>query len=343
MGIKKTVTTAVAAYPEERLIIVAQGLQFTNAVFRLSGDAANLLVPDEVKRRLPALTMPDANSAEYLSKEQGVRFTIKVITDKAEFKKYLQQPEVHVVYSGHSRLGRGPCFSMDVFCQPGEDWENGSDPNSNGLFRMGYPYVPVMMHDILEHRYTAYPVPASQSIPKGDCHPMLQASYSKLKAYTLSEFEQGLKISDPTKRPRWKVDDPDQLFGKFWGVDMNSVAGTFDRHAVLYAGWTGTASAPMDLGATNIQCRVLCLFACSTFMHYQKIVRERKNWRQAGNDGYAYFTTEAAYSDIAPRWVYHLLTYKKYNAFQSWKDSLEYAQNRTNIELVAAGRNYRVI
>ncbi len=332
----------VAPQFETRTIIAAQGLDFTNARFRMIGADA-LLIPDAVKKRLKDLDVTSGITASYFNKDQGVLYNLKLIFDKDEFKQCLETPGLMVIYSGHSRLGRGNCFGSDIFQQPGEDWENGTEPQKTGMFRMGYPFVPVMVSDVHHHGYTAYPVPSSKAIPKEDCHPMLQAAHSKVKQFTTSELEKDLKIADPHNRPHWRIDDPDQLFGKFWGVDMVSLAGTMERHVVCHAGWTKTVSDPMDLGATQIRCRAYCVFSCSTQMHYAKIVRDRKGWKQQGDEGYAFFTTDPAAMDIAPSWIYHMMTYKKFSAGKPWKDLLDYTKNMTNIDLANAGRSYRVV
>jgi hypothetical protein len=328
---------------EVRTLAVAQGLDFTNAQFRKDG-ANDLIIPDKVQERLKKrnleLLETSGTTFAYYSGEQGVLYNVQLIYDKTEFKKALETPDLHVIYSGHSRIGRGPCFGPDVFKQPGEQWENGDDENT-GLFRMGYPFVPVPVSDISEHGYTAFAVPSDVSIDKADCHPMLQASYGKKQEFTIDELES--KLDKSHRKPRWHVEDPDQLFKKFWGVDMVSVAGINERHAVLYADWEQSQTDPLDLGATDVQCKVLCVFACSTQMHFAKVLRDRKQWAQSDDDGFGFFTTEAAAMDIAPSWIYHLFTYNKYSANQPLKDLLEYVRGKTNQDLIAAGRNYKVM
>jgi hypothetical protein len=328
---------------EIRTLAIVQGLDFTNAQFRKNG-ANDLLVPNAVAERLKKrkleLLETSGTTFAYYSQEQGVLYNAQLIYDKADFKKALETPDLHVIYSGHSRIGRGPCFGPDVFKQPGEQWENGEE-DGTGLFRMGYPFVPVPVSDVADHGYTAFAVPSDVSIDKANCHPMLQASYGKMKEFTISELES--KLDKGHRRPRWHVEDPDQLFKKFWGVDMVSVAGVNERHAVLFAGWDDTQTKPMDLGATDIQCKVLCVFACSTQMHFAKVLRDRKQWAQNDDDGFGFFTTEAACMDIAPSWIYHLLTYNKFSANQPLKELLEYVRGKTNQDLIAAGRNYKVV
>lgn len=330
---------------ETRTLLFAQGLDFTNAEFRMN-DEPDLLIPDATADRMQRsglqMEITSGTTASFFSAKQGVLYNIRLIFTKKEFKEALETPDVHVIYSGHSRIGRGSCFGLDIFKQPGEDWEDGEEPELSGLFRMGYPFVPVPVSDIQHHGYKAAVVPSSQALSKEDCHPMLQAAFSQKKEFSTTELEAQLTDKDPRHRPRWHVDDPDLLFKKFWGVDMVSVAGIRERHAVLFGGWEGTTTDPFDLGGTDIKCKVLCIFACSTQMHFGKIIRERKQWQHQGDEGYAFFTNEASSMIIAPQWLYHMLTYPKFNAGQPLNDLLDYVKNRTNTDLVTLKVPFRV-
>src|SRR5262245_38577355 len=113
--------------------------------------ATSLIVPDAVQERLKKrkleLLVTSGTTFSYYSQDQGVLYNVQLIYDKTEFKDALETPDLHVIYSGHSRIGRGPCFGPDIFHQPSEDWEDGTE-EATGLFRMGYPYVPVPVSDI---------------------------------------------------------------------------------------------------------------------------------------------------------------------------------------------------
>jgi len=97
---------------------------------------------------------------------------------------------------------------------------------------------------------------------------------------------------------------------------------------LLWAGWQETISAPMDLGATDLQCRCWCIFSCSTQLHYWRIVRRLKNWRRTETDRFAYFTTSVSYPLTAWAWLRAVLEYSVRNDYQSWYPSLEWAKRR---------------
>jgi hypothetical protein len=321
--------TLVPSPYEDRLIIVAQGIEGHD---REQEEAWRF--PNFLPRRIPDIEFSsDGRSARYISHMQGVRFTIRIITLKNEFKQHLETPNVHVVYDGHARYGRGPCFGENS--GPGEDWENGVNPQTGGLWRMGYPFIAIGLEDVHHHGYTANVVRAGEDLPIEDCHPDLRAAYSRVRDYTIEEL-------DPSGELRNHVRGgvgPDDRFKAIRG----SLGGDRGPHLVMRAGWTNTVSAPMDLGATNMRCRVFCHFGCSTQRHNYRILREFKNWQQTDDDHYAYWTTAPSDLKVARFWVYHVLTYPTFNAFQPWRDSLDYALRRTNRDLRNVSETYQII
>ncbi len=70
---------------------------------------------------------------------------------------------------------------------------------------------------------------------------------------------------------------------------------------------------------------MLCHFGCSTFDHNYPVVRFLKNWRRTKTDRFAYWTTAPSNSGNRPIWLFHVLTYPEYNAWESWHPSLKYA------------------
>jgi hypothetical protein len=95
------------------------------------------------------------NDFEYLNHRQRVHFTIQETTDKAVFKQWLEAPELHVIYNGHARYGRGPCFGRGEYDTKSEDWEQGTNAATKGLFRVGFPFIGIAAHEIFDHGYTA--------------------------------------------------------------------------------------------------------------------------------------------------------------------------------------------
>ena len=144
---------------------------------------------------------------EYVNHLQGVRFIIEETTSKQTFINWLKTPELHVIYMGHARYGRGPCFGARgiVRLPPAtptgppratlfktEDWEEGSNDDS-GIFRMGYPYIGVEASEVISHGYTANPVKESEGRPaRADCDPDLRGHLSGLRARTPDRIYPGL-------------------------------------------------------------------------------------------------------------------------------------------------------
>lgn len=316
---------------EERLIVVAQGLQFHNSQL-----PAQWRTPDYLKSKLGAGMTVDSSGkkATYTSSAQRVKYTIQVVTTKEEFKKYCETDGAHVVYGGHARYGRGPCFGDSD--APGEDWGRGVDTTKGGIFRMAYPVLAVPVSEILKHKYTCVPLVTSSSSkpPRNDCHPDVVKYYGAMKRYDLGDFPSDLKKYLPAS-----VSTTDTL----WAF-TRYYHGKRERFLVLNAGWEKTPAAPFDLGAITMKCKVFCHFGCSTLKHNYKILRFRKNWKRTGTDRFAYWTTAPAYGDITHHWLYHTLTYPKQVAYQprTWKDMLDYVVRETNTELRAARRGYRV-
>ena len=54
-----------------------------------------------------------------------------------------------------------------IYGHAGNVWENGESgkEQESGIFRLGFPYVPVSMHDIGENEYDFTPVPVEEGEP----------------------------------------------------------------------------------------------------------------------------------------------------------------------------------
>lgn len=337
--------TLVPSPYEERTIVVAQGMQFQD---RQLYEGRDRRIKDFLTSRIPDLNFADDRNATYVSHMQGVRFTLRIIVRKNEFKQALETPNLHVVYAGHARYGRGPCFgdngASDAVWQQkdranevvtGEDWENGIDPNVGGIFRMGYPLIPIPVSEILEHGYTANLLRAAEPLNREDCHPAIQNTLNQWRRFTLDALDSSGEL-------RRHVAGQPSATEEFWGR-RGSLDGERGPHVIIRAGWTETVSDPMDLGATNVQCRVFCHFGCSTYRHNYRILRVFKNWQQAEDDRFAYWTSAPSAPWPWGYWVYRVLTYPTYNAFQAWKPSLDYALRQTNRDLRNLNAPYQIV
>jgi hypothetical protein len=318
--------SVIAPAYERRHIRLAHGIQFhqdqVEELWRVNPYLDSLL------SRYP--NVEKISNAEYRNHRQRVIFTIEETTDKSVFRRWLETPELHVIYNGHARYGRGPCFGrIEENAMETEDWGEGTNRSTTGAFRLGYPYIAVPASEIHEHGYTAHLLKESEGVPDAaDCDPELRPHLRSLRPRTPDELHAGLTnlIRGHQAGDRYLA----YRSGGSWKV-------------VHHAGWQNTLSDPNDWGATNVQCRVFCHFGCSTFLHNYPVIRRLAGWTRDGNERYAYWTSTLAYAITYSRWVANLVTYDVENAFLPWADSLAHAVRRTNRDMRAEGFNYRVI
>jgi hypothetical protein len=314
-GAASTQTVLNSSY-ELREIVVAQGIEHHNTDPWLTprdGSTYGYQIPRGLQDYFPnnaehEWSRIDDTSAEFVSHTQRVRYTIQVINTKDEYKRKLETPGLHVIYMGHSRYGRGQCFGPSS--DPGDDWEQGANTTTGGLFRTGYPVVGVHFSELREHGYSFYPVSATTQIRSTWYHPEIRRG--NLHRIALPDDLQSklLPVAQPMEERYWASRDGE------------------GETLLLWAGWTDTISTPMDLGAIEPQCRCWCIFSCSTRLHYWSIVRQRKNWRRTATDRFAYFTTSVSYPLTAWAWLRAIFEYSRPNDYQSWYPSLEWARVR---------------
>jgi hypothetical protein len=333
--------TTIAPRYEERLIILAQGLQYLNHQL-----PETYRVPEYLQRRLRSRVRVAADgTASFTSRRQGVHFIIRKITRKDEFKDALQTQKAHVIYGGHARFGRGPCFGPND--APGENWGVGTDPTANGIFCWGYPYMLIDITDILDHQYTVYPLLAgSDKPPRSDCHPDIVERYRRIRKYPVNQFNANLRqYIGGTNPPTGLVGPavPPSPSDEYWGYATRS--GRRPSKIVLHAHWNQSMSSPLDLGAADMRCRVFCHFGCSSFRHNYRVLRFMKNWRRQGEvDRFAYWTTAPPpHVNLPSRWIYYVLKYPRWNAFQPWRPSLRWALGRTRAYIRRTNGRYNVI
>jgi len=333
--------TSLAPGLEERMITVAQGIERQNkdlpAEWKVPAAVAQRLRQAGLGSHIQELT---DNRLVYLAQPQGVRYTIRVVTRKDQFKEALETAGIHVIYGGHARYGRGPCFGDNP--APGDDWGAGTNPRINGIFPMAHPYLAIPVGEIPEHGYKARPVLATDDeLPDADRDKYIKiARLRRAQGRRADHKLKPMKVGDldsAVTRLLADVGSGDEVLG-YRGYSHGNLV----THIVLHAGWQNTAQ-PLDLGMTELRCRVFCHFGCSSFDHNYPVVRFLKNWRREGNDRYAYWTTAPSNSGNRIPWLYHLLSYRKYNAFQSWHSHLRHALSNTNRELRDAGETYRLI
>lgn len=352
--------TALDCGYEIRNIVLCKSIQFTRAQFDYDRDVALLeasmaksaaarqdnlayaerisqyIVPDglEVDESLGEITNRNQYELEFRNDSQRVIYRLKVYETKDAFMEALQTEGTIVVYSGHSRYGRGPCFGPTD--APGENWEHGDDPLRDGLFRMGYPIIAVHTSEIATHGYSFYPV-STADFPDGKVPAMLlhpdvpagQVRRTKLPAgirgKALIEYNNGDSGGFP--------DHQDVFCVPHHGMEA----------ILLWAGWCDTTSDPFELDKVELRCRCLCMFGCSTATHYREIVQEYKGFRQTENERYSYFTSAPTTAYLMKFWIEGLLNYDRDNANQGWATVLEHAKAYANKRLAARGSTFRVV
>lgn len=321
---------------EDRHVFLAQGLQFHNDQMPLEWRVPESLIdpkssfPVMQKRKALQVLVKDENNFEYKNYEQGVNYIVKRLVSRSEFQTALTTEGAHVVYAGHARYGRGPCFGRGGAHDPGEQWEDGSGPD-NGLFRMGFPFLSVPREEIEHHGYTANPVESSISLSSADCEPDLRKQLSKLKRRTAGEI--GAAVTG-----RFKDPDPQ----KTWWTHDGYENGKKTIFVVLHADWESTTTEPFDLGATDIRAKVFNHFGCSTLQHNEEVVRKLKGWKQEGDNRHGYFTTGLSFGLEVVFYFYHLFSYTNQGRGREWKPSIEYAVSKSNQDLAASGADYRL-
>jgi hypothetical protein len=329
---------------EPRTILILQGKQFHNEEVAevlqvpliLTKPASERRLGDyapPAMRKMPILPIEDHGSGVHtlVNADAGVHFTIIVKNKKSEFEAFLDKEDVHLIYCGHARYGRGPCFGKGT--EPGEEWEDGDPANlkDTGLFRMGFNYIPVPASEITKKGYTANVMQAVEKPPVSECHPDLRGRLGKLRARTASEI-------DPKLPPFVRDHDSSLRYWTYVGKAHDKPA----DYVILRAGWQDTTTKPHELGAHFPKCRVFAHFGCSTYKHNHSIVREKLGWKREDNERYAFFTTATADIRMNVYWLNHILTYKKWNAFESWEPSLKYALKKANRDLARDGVRYRL-
>ena len=330
---------------EIRELIVAQGLQFHNddverkIQFQSQSNPSTLTfvnqltIPRSLLNDFPDIVLQGDNSAVFISDAQRVEFRIKVINTKDAFKTALETPGVHVIYCGHARWGRGPCFGPDLPVDAtrsdgqditGDNWEMGTDTNKFGIFRMGHPFIGVPFVELDEHQYRMRPVPVTTKVSPADIDPSLTIP-SSLSSINLrgSRFES--RILDPV-------------------VDAYFACQTLEGPGLLlFADFQNSSSQPMDLGATNIRCRCLTLLGCETFSHFHPILRKRKGFARTETDGFAYFTSDVTSNQTFRLYIGSLFEFPERNDFKSWFPSLEFAKSKCNQKMAAVGEKSHLI
>ena len=332
--------------PELRHIVVAQGIEFNRRdhfeVIASHPDAPAAAIaayragifPDALPARVPGVFVYELNGQQralYYSRAQHVTYTMELVEDKRSFMQALGTDGIIVIYDGHARYGRGPCFGPDK--GPGDDWERGTTPAERGLFRMGFPCIGVSLHDILHHGYRTAALPATEPRPdRADCDPDLRPHLGRLTARGIAELQAGEAERESLAT---QLGVPADGAARFWAYREKG-----EWHLVLREGWEDPGY-PYNLGSTELRCRLFCHLGCSTYAHNYPVLRKLKGWKREANDRFAYWTTAPSYAGTSVTLLSHLLTYPKKSGGEPWEPWLRYGVRSANGEL--RKRKYQLI
>ena len=340
--------------PEVRRIVVAQGIEFTRqnrydliaqhpeASPEAVASVRAGIFPDAMPARVPGVFLYEwegRHRALYYSPAQHVVYAMETVDDKRRFMEALGTEGIIVIYDGHARYGRGPCFGPDP--APGDDWEAGTEPTSRGLFRMGFPHIAVPVHEVLAHGYRATLLPASEPRPdRASCDPDMRPHLDRLAPLRVSAMHPDPAVVAQLARQVGVEPEGDE---RFWTYHATGDAEHGrECHVVLRAGWSDP-SYPFNLAATELRCRMFCHLGCSTFSHNYPVLRKLKGWKRDGDARFAYWTTAPSLSGTTVTLLSHLMTYPEYSAGESWVPWLRYGVRKANQELRRTGMKYQLI
>jgi len=285
-----------------------------------------------------------------------VLYKIKIVDKKSDFIKALGTPGIIAIYGGHSRYGRGACFGQydSGKCpKESEQWENGdgNPGHDDGLFRLGYPFVPVSLEDLENHQYHFKPVPVTDEEDplwekiwgkKGkplrtQKHPHnfeKEFRYKPMQIFTMPEDLRKNVI------PQFR-----SATDQYYGFLKQGV-----QYFILHAGWVLTQSYPHELGSKGLQCRTFCHFGCSSKQHFWEIIRrpEYYGWERPKppRERFAYFTNNLATRDVEHAWLLKLLSFPEENdpadSGKHWWRSHQYAKHKGNQWLRAHGQKVKI-
>jgi hypothetical protein len=339
------------------------------------------LIPDSQGKILHRFTLKDRGAGvpfryEYRSDKQRVLYRIRIVETKAEYRKWLQTPGVHVIYSGHSRYGRGACFGNTP--KPGDRWEDGTGCTKNaisskdGLLRLGFDIVGIPITDIVKHGYHMAPVQGNLALTGSTCHPEVMKNKPIRRIVIDSQLNtkrirgNRLRQAHEKKWGHWKWDGRRNCIkiacdrskfdlskfvykanpaGPFWGYRKKR-KGKWRLHLLLRAGWKDTHADPWELHDVQLKCKVFCHFGCSSLRHFRPILRGAgyKNWKRTGSgrseDRFAYFTTKPARNLVTAVWLWALFQYPKRSKGKSWGPCFRWATRRANRKLGRLRRKY---
>ena len=110
----------------------------------------------------------------------------------------------------------------------------------------------------------------------------------------------------------------------------------------MFADFKNSKSQPLDLGATNLQCRCLTVLSCDSFSHFHEVVRKRKGFTRTDSEGFAYFMDSLYIKPVDRLYFASLFEYNVRNDNKSWFPWLEFGVSQTNKKLVKMAPQFKL-
>lgn len=294
------------------------------------------------------LTNTSDTEATYENPAQGIRHRIHFRHSRNELKQRLEQADVGVIYQGHARYGRGPCFGPNGSPRngnTGDHWGAGDDATGTGIFRMGHEWIAVPDTEVIEHGYrtglktlaeayvgTRHPHagPGAREIESREADPDLRGHFRQLRRNESSRTPKTVEQLDPGLARFVSGVVPNAPIHSFRAAEE----GHQHDHVLVDAG-------AAHLRNTTVRCRFFAHMGCSTLPHNAEVFR-RIVGAPAGDTKHAVWTTNL--SRIWGYWLflYHYLTYPNPAQGVPWLPQVQHATTQASAALLSTRQGWQL-
>ncbi len=210
------------------------------------------------------------NHWSFVLKSKKIKYNLRVVYAKSEFKKALDEKGAYVVYDGHSRYGQGPAFGPANLTDcpaatsyPNNPWEDN--------FRMGWDTIKVpCLEEILHHCTDPKEFPYKKAPKYFFARKSVKTIVSKAAVKKSSKCRQ----SNPAKRKLLKCSP----------ANAKKANGRGKKTLLTRHYWMKTPSdyetliqvGRKDLNKVHLKCKVLFMNSCSSKWHFYYALKRRK-------------------------------------------------------------------
>lgn len=291
-----------------------------------------------VFRRLGKLALtPDPNAVAdgddgpsvvtFHNERAGVSYEIHFGNTLGAFRRALATPDVGVVYMGHARNGRGPCFGAGNNGH-GEHWNEG-DGSNTGIFRMGRRWIGVPAKDIVENAYSTGGVAtlAQHFIRRPT---QLRGRYAEDELIHYQDCDQDIRDhfaavaeNEGAERPKTLGTLNPNASAQVTNVSSNEPVHSFvGAHHGEPADCLLIEAGAADLRRMTVECRFFAHLGCSSGPHNAAVFRAHAPL--SSGKPYAVFTTAPASFYGWLVFLHHLLL-GPVRAADDWLSPLQHA------------------